>query len=204
MIKYIIFDLGGVIFDSGTSKAIHSISDKYTIPQKQVAVFLTESSQAGTKYRTGEITREEFWTQAIASWGKTLDPVTLNDIWKSGYSLRQDVVPILSGLKKNGYTLGVLSNTVSDRFDYLKTQIVLDEYFSAMVLSFKDHVLKPQKQAFLLILKKLEVVDPKEALYIDDKEIHAKVARSLGMKAIVYQNPEKLKQDLQKLNIICQ
>lgn len=204
MTKYIIFDLGGVIFDSGTSKAIRTISVKYNIPQKHVAQFLTESSQAGTKYRTGEITREDFWTQAIASWGKTLNPVTLNDIWVSGYSLRRELVPVLSGLKKNGYKLGVLSNTVSDRFEYIKKQITLSDYFDAMVLSFSDHVLKPQEQAFLLILKKLAVADPKEALYIDDKEIHAGVARSLGMKAVVYKNPKKLKQDLQKLNIICQ
>lgn len=201
MTKYIIFDFGGVIFDSGTSKAIHSISHIYKISEKQVAGFLTESSQVGTKYRTGEITREEFWTQAIASWGKTLDPVALNDIWVSGYSLRQEMVPILSGLKKNGYILGVLSNTVLDRFEYFKTQLALNDYFDAMVLSFRDHVLKPQKEAFLLILKKLGVENPEEAVYIDDKEIHAGVAGSLGMQAIVCKNAIQLSSDLRKLGV---
>lgn len=201
MTKYIIFDFGGVIFDSGTSKAIKTISAKYHISQKKIADFLTENSVTGTKYRLGKITKENFWLKALASWRKTIDPIKLNNIWVSGYSLRQEMVPILSGLKKNGYILGVLSNTVSDRYEYFKTQLALNDYFDAMVLSFSDHVLKPHKQAFYLILKKLAVADPKEALYIDDKEIHAGVARSLGMQAIVYKNAIQLSSDLRKSGV---
>lgn len=201
MIKYIIFDLGGVIVDSGTSKAITTIAQKYNIPQDRVEDYLRENSPDGAKYRTSEITKEEFWKRALASWGKTINPDELNNIWVSGYSVKKNMLPLLQELKANGYILGVLSNTVEDRYKHIDSQVGLSIFFTALVISYKDHVLKPDKKAFELIMKKLNIKNPQEAVYIDDKEIHASMARSLGMNAIICKDASQLTSDLRSLGV---
>ena len=62
MIKTIIFDLGGVYFTDGTSKAIKIISEKFGLNREIVSdVF---KGEIGTKYRKSEISHEEFWKLA--------------------------------------------------------------------------------------------------------------------------------------------
>lgn len=201
MIKYIIFDLGGVIVESGTSKAITTISQKYNISQDRVGDYLRENSPDGAKYRTSEITKEEFWKRALASWEKTINPDELNSIWISGYAVKNGMIPLLQVLKNNGYVLGVLSNTVEDRYQHISDQVGIPQFFTATVVSFKDHVLKPDKKAFQLIMERLNIKDPKETVYIDDKEIHASMARSLGMNAIVCKDASRLEKDLRSLGV---
>ncbi len=201
MVKYIIFDLGGVVFQSGTAQAIRTIAQQLNLTEEAVASFLREDSEYGGKYRKGEITKEEFWKAALESWKKEIDWRIPNDIWMKSYRVRQDMVELIKSLHNNGYILGVLSNTVEDRFNHINQQMNIYLYFSQRVLSYKDHVLKPDRKAFLLIMQKLNIGDPHEAIYIDDKEIHANVARDLGMHAIVYQNTDQLKNDLRKLGV---
>lgn len=201
MIKYIIFDLGGVVVESGARLAYDKISSLLNLTKEQVRKCLAESSLTGGAYRKSEITKEVFWQKALNVWGKNYDWKVLNDIWLKGYKLKTDVYRIVQELFKNNYKLGVLSNTVEDRFHYINQQANLTKYFSAMVISYKDHLLKPDEKAFLLILKRLGVKDPKEAVYIDDKEIHANVAKSLGMQAIVCKNANQLKEDLRQLGV---
>ncbi len=200
-IKYLIFDIGGVIMQSGTTAAISKIAQLFSLPEESIKFFLAENSEYGAKYRKGEITQEEFWTQALKSWNKTYDWQILNDLWIKSYTLRADVWKIVKNLYQNGYILGILSNTVADRFEYIKTQIPVDEYFRETVLSYKDNVIKPHQEAFELILKKLNIYNPKEAVYIDDKEIHVNIARSAGMYAIVYKDATQLEKELREMGV---
>lgn len=200
-IKYLIFDIGGVIMQSGTTSAISEIARLLSIPEDSVKSFLAENSDLGAKYRKGEITREEFWTQALKSWNKSYDWTILNDMWIKSYTLRANVWNIVKNLYQNGYLLGILTNTVADRFEYIKTQIPIDEYFKETVLSYRDKVLKPQQEAFTLIMNKLNIYNPKEAIYIDDKEVHANMARSAGMYAIVYKDATQFEKELREMGV---
>lgn len=201
MIKYIIFDLAGVVVQSGTKVAYQKISSLLSISADQVRAYLGEATECGGAYRKGEITKEEFWQKALAGWGKTYDWKVLNDMWVSAYTPNNDTFAIVVKLHQNNYQLGVLSNTVEDRFHFINQQINLSKYFSAMVISYQDHVLKPDKKAFELIMERLNIKDPKEAVYIDDKEIHANVAKSLGMNAIVCKDAKRLEKDLRNLGV---
>ncbi|MBI2029234.1 HAD family phosphatase [Candidatus Gottesmanbacteria bacterium] len=201
MIKYIIFDLGGVIVESGTTLAYQKIGSLLNLTKEQIREYLAESSPTGGAYRKGEITKEEFWKKTLTGWGKKYDWTKLNDIWVSGYSIKDGMIPLLQKLKNNGYVLGILSNTVEDRFIYIDKQVHFSKYFQASVASFKDHLLKPDKRAFQLIMKGLNIKNPKETVYIDDKEIHANVAKRLGMHAIVCLNAQQLTSDLRTLGV---
>lgn len=201
MIKYIVFDLCGVIVEKGSIPAYDKIGSLLNLTKEQIREYLAESSLTGGAYRKSEITKEIFWQKALSGWGKNYDWEVLNDIWLKGYKLKTDVYRIVQELYKNNYKLGVLSNTVEDRFHYIDKQANLTKYFSAMVISYKDRILKPDKKAFELIIERLGVKDSYKVVYIDDKEIHAQVAKSLGMQALVFSNASQLEADLRKLGV---
>jgi len=59
-------------------------------------------------------------------------------------------------------------------------------------------MIKPELAIYRLTLKKLEV-NPEESIFVDNKEVNLIPARELGMQTILFQNPEQLKNDLQKI-----
>ncbi len=201
MIKYLIFDLDGVLFTSGATLVYDQLTSLLSLDKQKIKACLSESSSLGAAYRKGEITREVFWQKALAYWHKNYDWQKLNKLWLKSYQLKPEVYQIVQQLYQKGYRLGILSNIVEDRFAYLDKQAKLSFYFSAMVLSYQDHVLKPEKQAFELIIKRLKIKNTNKAVYIDDKEIHVNAALKLGLHALVFQNASQLKEDLKILGV---
>lgn len=58
MIKYVIFDLGGVIVESGATSAYDKIGSLLNLTKEQVREYLAESSLTGEAYRKSEISKE--------------------------------------------------------------------------------------------------------------------------------------------------
>ena len=66
--------------------------------------------------------------------------------------------------------------------------------------SFEISVCKPEKRAYELMLDRLQA-KPEECLYIDDYDVNLMPAKKLGLVTLQFENSEKLKTDLKKLNI---
>ena len=95
---------------------------------------------------------------------------------------------------KPKYKLGILSNSGANWLNNIFTpeQVKL---FDAVVLSYEIGSIKPDPIMYETIAKKLNL-ELNECLFIDDQERYCTAAKELGMSAIVYKNPEKLKNDL--------
>lgn len=103
---------------------------------------------------------------------------------------------IAQELKPN-YKIGMLSNAganwLSAIFD--PEQIAL---FDAVALSYETGFLKPAKESYAIIARKLAVL-PEACVFLDDQERYAAAARDAGMQAIHYRTFEQGKRDLGKL-----
>ncbi len=99
---------------------------------------------------------------------------------------------------KGKYKLGVLSNTSSRQAGELGD---LHDAFNAVVLSEETGISKPKKEAYERVLSDLGV-SPEEAVFIDDSLENVKGAERLGMRGILYENPEKLKESLRKMGVV--
>ena len=66
VIATVIFDLGGVYFTDGTTRAIEQISATCGIPEESVRHVLM--GNLGTRYRVSEIGSGEFWEGAKNHW----------------------------------------------------------------------------------------------------------------------------------------
>jgi epoxide hydrolase-like predicted phosphatase len=120
--------------------------------------------------------------------------VALKDI-----KINKQLLKIIDGLRKE-YAVAVLSNVT-------QTRGMLDEYFAIyshfdnVFLSYKLKMVKPSKNIYQTVLKKLKV-KPEEVLFIDDKESNLKTARELGIKSIQFNNNAQLVSEFKRIGLL--
>jgi len=197
----VIFDLGGVYFTDGTTKAINVISEKYSLDVHMVAN--TFRGELGSSYREDKISSEIFWEIAKKSWKIENEPTCeLAQIWLEGYVPLEENINIIMQLKKNGHEVLYLSGSARDRVEYLRKKYNFTQHFEGGIFSFAIGVRKPALLPYQCILKMASNI-PQNCIYIDDKEKYLIPARRLGMKTILFASPKNLRCSLNKLGVNC-
>lgn len=79
------------------------------------------------------------------------------------------------------------------KFPYLTT-------FDGVVVSGIEKTIKPKPEIYKILFERFHI-NPKTAVFIDDKLENIETAIKLGMSGIQFQTPAQLNQDLKKLNI---
>lgn len=199
MIKTAIFDLGGVYFSDGTKRAIRVISNMYNLAVSDVENVI--KGDAGTDYRRGQLTTEEFWNKAKQIWKINATSDELSDIWFGGYKPIEGMNDILAKLSAAGYELLYLSDNVQDRVNYLNKRFNFLPKFNDGIFSFAFNVRKPDIRIYQLALEKTSNTSS-ECVYIDDIEEFLEPALRLGMKAILFTNVQQLIKDLNGLGLV--
>jgi putative hydrolase of the HAD superfamily len=106
---------------------------------------------------------------------------------------------VLAELKRRGYKLGIITNTVTSREEHVRIafrRIDCEKYFDVIVTSVDMGCNKPEKKIFATALKRLSV-KPEEAIMVGDR-IKTDIAggNRIGMKTILLKwnqrYPEKI------------
>lgn len=116
----------------------------------------------------------------------------LMDAWwqrqrtKNWYTvLGPDVVPALDALRRDGWRLGVISNS-EGRVRQLLSYLGIREYFDVLVDSGVEGVAKPDPAIFRLAMERAGVASSR-CLYVGDQpDVDVKAARAVGMDVIHY------------------
>lgn len=101
-------------------------------------------------------------------------------------------VPLLEYIRdeiKPHYKVGLLSNAGANWLSTLLEPWQL-ELFDEVVLSYQLGAIKPDKIMYQTIAAKLGV-EPEESIFIDDQQIYCHGAECVGMRTVVYTNPEQ-------------
>lgn len=197
MYKLILFDLGGVLFTNGTKKFIDNLSTRYNIPLVKIQEII--DGNIGTQYREGKISKNEFWQKVISILGLKENINTLENEWINGYELIGGTKDIILSLKGK-YKLYYLSDNVEERVRKLDQKFGFLQWFDDGIFSHKIGVRKPNPLVYKAALEKANAI-PAETIFIDDKPHFLIPAREMGITAIHFESPEKLKKNLQRLNI---
>ncbi len=97
--------------------------------------------------------------------------------------LHEEILPMLSGLKKQGIKIGLITNCFSEERSVIR-ESELFPYFDAAILSCEVGMKKPNPEIFRLCVDELGVT-PEACLYVGDggnEELEA--ARTLGMQTL--------------------
>ncbi|KKU93244.1 hypothetical protein A3H89_03725 [Candidatus Amesbacteria bacterium RIFCSPLOWO2_02_FULL_48_11] len=198
MYKLILFDLGGVVFTNGTKKFVTDISARYGIKYEEALNVL--DGEIGTKYREGKIGRDEFWKLVLESLPlrETIDG--LESEWIGDYELIPGTKEIMDKLRGK-YKIMYLSDNVKERVDKLDARFGFISWFDDGIFSHEVGVRKPNPKIYEYALQKGQV-EPSESIFIDDKPKMLEPAREIGITGLVFESPEKLESDLERMGVL--
>ncbi len=195
MIKAVIFDVGGVLHSSENEYVYQDIVQTLGITREQ---FHEAVKILDPLFMAGKVTEEEFWKRFYEITKAAIPLPEGESLWarefRKRYRVFDDVLHVVDQLKQLGYQVAVLSNSIEPH-SVVNREMGVYAPFPLVVLSQEVSLIKPDPKIYEYTLEKLRVA-PEEAVFIDDLEKNILAARNVGMKGIVFENCEQMKQEL--------
>ncbi len=185
MIRHLLFDMGGIIFQQNTEEAFRRFAemgidtDRYMGRYGQKEFFLdveTGAIDAATfckKLATATGKQEITWQEAQHAWLGFVDEVP------------QKSLNHLEKLKKE-YHLSLLSNTNPFVMDYMRSDNfssdgrTIEDFFDTLFCSYELKLCKPHPEIYLQALQTLGA-EAHECVFIDDSKANIEAAQALGI-----------------------
>lgn len=198
LIKNIIFDLGNVMIEFSPREYVKSKIALEKVEEIYKCVF---QSEEWPMLDRGTINEENARRNIISRNIENED--LINAVFENWYDILipiENSVNILRKLKEKGYKVYYLSNFHCAAFEHMDKKYDLFKLFDGGVFSFKEKLLKPEKEIYDKIIQEYNL-KPDETVFIDDMKINVEAAKELGLKGVVLDDPKNLLAELQRLDI---
>lgn len=130
----------------------------------------------------GFITTEEYIRSVAEVTGKSEQEII--DIIRIKHVRNDELVAYVAGLRER-YKVAMLSNISNDVIERLFTAEELERLFDEVVLSYHEHIIKPNPAVFVLTAERLGL-SPGECVMIDDRMENCDGAEAVGMESILH------------------
>ena len=191
MIKNIVLDVGGVIFDD-SKQNIQKLLNKNCDNIYKIAY-----GGGFKKCLLGEISVQEH----INSLKNEKDFNDISYILKKenlikSYPLIKNNFEYIKGLRKRGYKLFLLTNITEDSYNYVNELINIDETFDGGIYSYQEHLIKPDYDIYKLLINRFNL-NKDETIFFDDKVKNVKAANEVGIKSYVFTSINDIESNLE-------
>ncbi len=151
---------------------------------------------------TGQLSLDEFHgrisSRAPEQLGAPLDGEFFERFLETLFvAIHWTVVERVRQLRADGYRLAILTNNVREWSSFWRESIPVD-LFDVVVDSCEVALRKPDPAIFRLVCERLGV-EPDEAVFLDDSPGHIESAREVGLRTILFQEPDQAMADLDAL-----
>lgn len=192
----VILDYGAVLCHPPLPHEIDRMSRKLGItPDKFPGLY----GHARDAYDRGDLTTGQYWEGVARRLGVDLPPDAIDalahldkDMWSRPNT---EMTEWVAALHSAGYKTAVLSNMQQDMVAHVRAKFLWLEDFDCQVFSSEIRLIKPDPAFYRLCLAKLGT-NPRETIFIDDREENVEGARAVGMTAIRFQSMPELRRDL--------
>lgn len=196
----VLFDLGNILVH------LHSV-DRFwpgLTPEPGTLTFSErwKISPAVHKLETGRIHDfEDFYREAKAEMGFTagIEEFRLGYLQIIGQPFAE-TLPILEALYSR-FSLQLLSNTSDVHWQHCASTHGLGPFFSRVFVSYELGVMKPDPQAFQLVIDEIEQ-DPETIYFFDDRPENVETALKFGINAHLSWGGTQLLRQLRELKFI--
>lgn len=201
-IKYVIFDLGGVVADWNPEYLYEKV---FKGDREKMDWFLnTVCTKDWNMEQDAGRTFEEGTHILLKTYPEYESEIRMFfDRWEE--MLRgeiKDTVLILNQLKDlNEVKLYALTNWSSETFPIAKRRFDFLNFFEGIVVSGEEHTRKPFAKIYETTLNRFNL-QPEHCLFIDDSLENIEGARKIGINGIHYKSPTQLKEALQNYNVL--
>ncbi len=201
MITTIIFDLGDV-YIKGAFGVEYRIAEITGLKPDAILKSLTSTfwTPNNKQFLYGNMKEDDYLSWLIEEFGWNISIEQLKSVIRENFQEIEGMREIIEKLKERGYKLGLLSDHSREWIDYIEDKYKHHKLFDVIQYSFDVGTVKAERKMFESILEKLKE-RPENCLFIDDFEKNTDVAKSLGLRTIVFKNPEQLRGELKNMKI---
>ena len=190
MIKNIIFDIGGVMFDDSTQNISNILKKDASELCKKVYGKSFVDCVLGNQEVSDYI--ETFKNDSDY---EAIKYILGKDNLHISYPLMQDNFDYISRLKDKGYNLYILSNIAKESYEHVKSTIDIDKVFKGGVYSYQEKLLKPDRKIYELIVNRYNL-NKDETMFFDDKQKNIDAACEFGLKGVLFRTIEDIENNL--------
>jgi len=199
MIKAIIFDLGGVILTHTHEVTMSTLAEIFGVTEDKIQQAFLDIED---DWVTGKITAEKLAKKFKRKFKSKKSIEKIMQYWIAIYEketeVNKDLLQLIDKLKGK-YEVYLLTNT-TDIHHNLNAKRNIFNHFNKIFASFLIGKRKPDRDFYLNVLKETNL-QPKDTIFIDDREENLKPAKKLGMNVILFQNNKNLTTELKKLKV---
>jgi 2-haloacid dehalogenase len=194
MIRNVIFDFGGVLVDWNPRYLFLS----YFADEEKTEWFLTEicpyswNAQVDAGRTTAELTEER--VAQFPEWEKEIR--MYYDRW---IEMVGDAIPgmedFVRGLKARGFGIYGLTNWSRELFPLVRDRFPVFNLMDGMVVSGEEGIIKPDPELYRILLDRYGLKG-EECVFIDDNPRNATGGEPLGIRGIVFEGADRLREEL--------
>ncbi len=195
-IRAVFVDMGGVIVRTEFQAPRQHLADSLGIEYEDLVklVFDSESAQQAT---IGLISEDEHWAAVMRRLHRpAAETQAVRDEFFAGDIIDTGLLDFLRSLRGK-VKVGMISNAWSGLREYILSK-KFEDAFDVMIISAEVKAMKPDARIFEIALEKLAAL-PSESVFLDDFPENVQAARSVGMQAIHFAQPEQAIKELKLL-----
>lgn len=195
----VVFDLGGVLVDWDPHHLYRRL-----MPEDEIDAFLDEVDFHGWNHAQDA---GRGWAEAVAelaarhphrrdlivAYAERYDEAIAGAI--------DDTVALLDELAGRGVRLLALTNWSAETFPSARRRFAFLDRFEGIVVSGEELVAKPNPELFQRLLDRYDL-SPGEVVFVDDSPPNVEAARALGMTALLFTEPARLRAQLVDLGLV--
>jgi len=195
-IKALIFDIGGVLYQTMDSRPLRKWERHLGVDKDQLAeiVFTNPVAQLAT---IGQAAPDDVWREVgrrFSLSSERMDALKA-DFWKGG-EWDTELLNFIRSVRPK-FKTGIISDGWSDSRDNVK-QYVDYILFDVIVFSAEEGIKKPDPEIFKRALTRLDV-EPQEAVFVDDRMPNVAGAKQIGMNGIHHVETPRTIKEIQQL-----
>ncbi|MBR4529980.1 MAG: HAD family phosphatase [Lachnospiraceae bacterium] len=198
-IDTVVFDIGGVLV--GFDYRDFIAGKGYDPEMTERIIAATVHSPWWQEYDRGVMTDEEILRHFCDGAPEIAGEIrsTFADI-RGMITRREESIPWIRALKTAGYKVLVLSNYSQKALDDCPEAVDFLEEVDGGILSFRDHVIKPDPAIYELLAGRYALV-PGRTVFVDDTPENVEAAVQLGWHGIVWESRAQVEEELHRLGI---
>lgn len=178
--RWVIFDVGGVIFDF--RKAFHAVEVHLGVAegilQEKVVAFFGPGE-------LGKITFEEMWLNLLVTIGKEKEHQHILELWWHELHWVEDTKQLIRQLHAAGYKLALFTNNWKGMGAKVKQDMMESELLHAFFESSVEKLRKPDPKFFHLVEKRINAKG-QDVFFIDDTKENILAAKERGWQVFHY------------------
>jgi 2-haloacid dehalogenase len=199
-IDAVVFDLGGVLLDWDPRHLYRKLFDDEEAMERFLGELCTIEWHAQhdrgvpAEQSCAELAaRHPEYAELIHAWHQRTEEMIAGTI--------DDSVEILRELKEAGVRCYALTNMEAETYPLRAERYEFMRWFDGTVVSAHEGVIKPEREIFERLLERYEL-DPERTLMIDDAQRNVEAAERLGMKAVYFSTPPRLRSVLDGFGLL--